>query len=95
MDENSRLISTSLAVASGALTVAFESDKINTLGKKLAHNTWPTLLGIAQATLVTSIYYGMSNNELELPMLTAASVFALEAVVEAVSIEKHWTKIAN
>jgi hypothetical protein len=91
-DEDSNfLLSTSLAVASSALTTAFESDKITILSKRLMQDPAYILLRMTQATLVSSIYYGMGSGELELPILAAASVVALEAVVEAVSIDRQWT----
>ncbi|OJX12974.1 MAG: hypothetical protein BGO77_00705 [Caedibacter sp. 37-49] len=88
-------ISTSLAVASTALTIVFESDKINILSKRLMQNTVPMLLEGAQAALLSTIYYGMGSSELDLPMLAVAGVFALETVVEAVSIDRHWTTVLS
>ncbi|MBN9342864.1 MAG: hypothetical protein J0H87_00575 [Holosporales bacterium] len=92
---NSRLvISSSLAVASGALTIAFESDKINTLVQKVAQNPWPTLQEIAQAAFLASIYMGVGD-ELGFSTATVMGIFALETAVEAVSLERHWKKIAR
>lgn len=92
-DEASRAaVSTSVAVASSALTIMFESHKMDTVCRRVTQDPRSMLVALLQSAFFSYIFYNVCETELGLTPFVAASVFCLEALTEAVSTESHWTK---